>query len=132
MKSLGLLFIAVLFSTSTVRATIWYVHPDSALNTIQAGLDSCAASDTVIVGPGTYNENIVWPNTQGIHLASELGPDLTIIDGNDTGRVITIASFVDSTTIITGFTVQNGYLTSEAGGGILCAASSPTISMRTW
>jgi hypothetical protein len=29
--------------------TVWYVHPDSALNTIQAGLDSCADNDIVLV-----------------------------------------------------------------------------------
>ena len=30
-----------LFSPRVATATIWYVHPDSNLNSIQAGLDSC-------------------------------------------------------------------------------------------
>ena len=32
----------VLFTTAHAEPTIWYVHPDSALNSIQAALDSCA------------------------------------------------------------------------------------------
>jgi len=116
-----------LFNTAYAERTIWYVHPDSALNSIQAGLDSCADNDIVLVGPGTYYENVVWPNTQGIHLISELGPDITIIDGDSIGSVIALFNGTDTTTIISGFTIQNGY--SEQGGGILCPYhSSPFIT----
>jgi hypothetical protein len=131
MKSGGLsaIMIALLFLCGTAYAerNIWYVHPDSALNTIQAGLDSCVDNDIVLVGPGTYYENIVWPNTQGIHLISELGPQITVIDGGSTERVITITSVVDTMTIIMGFTIQNGQ-PLEPGGGLYCTGSSPTIS----
>ncbi len=116
---------ALLFLYGTAYATVWYVHPDSALNSIQAGLDLCSENDTVLIGPGIYYENIVWPNTQGIHLISELGPDTTIIDGNNTSGVIVIYQIVDSTTIIRGFTIQNGY--ANIGGGIFCDGS-PTIT----
>lgn len=110
--------------------TIWYVHPDSTLNSIQAALDSCADNDIVLVGPGVYYENIVWNYTQGIHLISELGPDTTIIDGGDAGSVITINTGVDTTTIIRGFTIQNGYYV--CAGGILCdSSSSPTITSNS-
>ncbi|UCG29297.1 MAG: right-handed parallel beta-helix repeat-containing protein [candidate division WOR-3 bacterium] len=122
--------IALLLVTRTAHATIWYVHPDSTLNCIQDCLDSCANGDTVSVGPGVYYENIVWPNVQGIHLVSELGPDTTIIDGGSTGRVIQISTGTDSATLISGFTVRNGYLTGiyDHGAGILCENSSPTIT----
>ena len=131
MKNVGILAatIAVLFSCGTAHAerTIWYVHPDSALNTIRAGLDSCANNDTVLVAPGTYYENIVWPNTQGIHLVSELGRDTTIIDGNNVSRVITIEIPVDTTTLIKGFTIQNGANVMR-GGGIRChQQASPSL-----
>jgi len=128
MKSVGVAVIAMLLLCGTVYAerTIWYVHPDSILNTIQAGLDYCADNDIVLVGSGTYYENIVWPNTQGIHLISELGPENTIIDGDSTGRVIRITCGVDSLTIIRGFTIQNGYDTL-CGGGIHCDSSSSPI-----
>lgn len=134
MKSISVLIVTVvvlsLCGTVYADRTVWYVHPDSALNTIQAGLDSCANNDIVLVGPGTYVENIVWPNTQGIHLISELGPEVTIIDGDSTGRVITITSVVDSLTVITGFTVQHGRASGPwgPGGGFYCNGSSPTIS----
>jgi predicted outer membrane repeat protein len=122
--------IALLFVTSTAHATIWYVHPDSTFNCIQDCLDSCAIGDTVLVGPGIYYENIVWPNMQGIHLMSELGPDTTAIDGDSTGRVIGISTEVGSATLISGFTIRNGYLTniSDCGAGIYCVNSSPTIT----
>jgi len=105
------------------KGNVWYVHPDSTLNSIQMALDLCTDYDTVRVAQGTYYENLVWPNTQGIHLVSELGPNLTVIDGDSMGRVITIRVKIDSLTIIEGFTIQNGYA-SDSGGGIYCGVSS--------
>lgn len=51
MKSIGLLYIAMLFLCGTVYAerTVWYVHSDSTLNAIQAGLDSCADNDIILL-----------------------------------------------------------------------------------
>ena len=130
MKKDGLLIggiVALLFLFSTAHATIWYVHPDSTLNSIQAALDSCADNDTVLVAPGFYIENITWPSTDGIHLNSEYGPDTTIIDGDSDGIVIKIITGVDSATVIDGFTIQNG--SAYDAGGIFCYNySSPTIS----
>ncbi|KPK63272.1 hypothetical protein AMJ83_07955 [candidate division WOR_3 bacterium SM23_42] len=135
MKNINVLAVAIafLFSTSTTHATIWYVHPDSTCNCIQDCLDSCTTGDTVLVGPGVYNENIVWPNTQGINLTGELGPDTTIIDGDSIGRVIGISTGVGPATVISGFTIRNGYLTdtNECGAGIYCESSSPTITNNT-
>jgi len=121
-------FVIVAVLLSTAYARVLYVHPDSALNSIQAALDSCAADDTVLVGPGTYVENLVWPATQGIDLVSEAGSAVTVIDGDSAGRVISITSGVDSTTRIAGFTVTNGFLWGESGAGILCLGSSPFLS----
>jgi len=105
---------------------IWYIHPDSTLNTIQAGLDSCANNDTVLVAPGTYFENIIWPNTQGIDLVGECGRDTTIIDGSDVAEVIIMDVGLDSTTVIKGFTITHGDATYA--GGINCSSnSSPSI-----
>jgi hypothetical protein len=117
--------IAVLFvGSADAEPTVWYVHPDSALNSIQAGLDSCADNDIVLVGPGTYYENVIWPNTQGIHLISELGSDVTIIDGDSTYSmlgIIACTTQVDTTTTIRGFTICNGKT------GITLSQASPTI-----
>jgi parallel beta-helix repeat protein len=114
---------ALLFNTA--NATIWYVHPDSTLNTIQVALDGCAAGDTVLVGPGWYHEHLVWPNTNGIDLMSEFGcstGSTANISGSNTGRVITIATGVDTTTVIKGFQICNGY--AGLGGGIRCSNGS--------
>jgi hypothetical protein len=119
--------IMILFLFNITHATVWYVHPDSTLNRIQNALNGCSTGDTVLVGPGTYVENIVWPNTQGIHLTSELGPDITIIDGDSVGRVINISAGIDTTTVIRGFTIRNGYVVNLDGGGILCDGASPRI-----
>jgi hypothetical protein len=114
----------------TAYATTWYVHPDSSLNSIQLALDSCVYNDTVLVGPGIYHENLVWPNVGSIKLNSELGPDTTIIDGDSIGDVIRIDSCpnVDTTTVIDGFTIRNG----SPNSGIFCNAfddgSSPKIA----
>ena len=118
---------------------MWYVHPDSVLNTIQAVIDSAAAHDTVLVGPGTYLENINFVG-KAIVVKSEYGPDTTIIDGGspvhpDIGSVVTFTSGEDTTSILEGFTVthgtgtviDSGYYWLRCGGGIFCARSSPTI-----
>jgi len=143
--------VAALICTNAAYATVWYVHPDSVLNCIQHCLDSCSTGDTVLVGPGVYSEHIVWPSIQGIDLVSEYGVDMTYIDGGGTAIVIEINTGVDSTTMISGFTIQNGYpagiycfqntsptitgntitnnTSNDHGGGIYCLySSSPTIT----
>ena len=106
------------------------IHVPSEQPTIQDGLNAASEGDTVLVAPGIYYENIVWPSTQGIHLISELGRDLTIIDGDSTNRVIEISTWIDTTTVIRGFTIQNGR--SAFGAGIYCdSASSPVIANNT-
>ena len=121
---IGLLNIKILFG----ELTIWYVHPDSTLNSIQAALDSCIDNDIVYVGPGTYYENIIWPDIQGVKLISEYGRDTTMIDGDSGGSVITITSPVNTTTIISGFTITHGHGSSGCGGGIHIQNCSPIIS----
>ena len=126
------------FSMAHADRTIWYVHPDSALNTIQAGIDSCLPGDIVLVGPGTYIENINF-NGKAITVTSELGPNFTTIDGGnpahpDTGSVVLFVSGEDTNSVLHGFTITNGSGTTmppygPQGGGIWCHdTSSPTIS----
>lgn len=122
-KSITLMGVAAttLFLLGTAHAAVWYVHPDSLLNSIQAGLNSCSVGDTVLVAAGTYYENIIWPGTNDIDLIAESGPDSTVIDGAAAGSVIRLVSPVGATTVIRGFTIRNG--SSSCGGGIYCAAS---------
>lgn len=129
MKRAGILVIAieVLFLCGTTRAAILHV-PDDYL-TIQAALVYAETDDTILVAPGTYYEHIVWPSTHGIDLVSEYGADSTFIDAFGSLPVITMQTYVDSTTFIKGFTIMNGGY--EYGGGIYCIGASPTISNNT-
>jgi len=96
---------------------------------IQVGLNASAPGDTVLVQPGTYFENIVWPQVSGIKLIAAGDTSDTFIDASQDGRVITITSegLIDTTTLIQGFTIRNGSIDDD-GGGIYCYLSSPTIS----
>lgn len=116
-----LLLAALLFLSASAYATIWYVHPDSTLNSIQAALDSCGDNDTVLVGPGIYIEHLTWPNMQGINLGSQNGPDTTVIYGDGMRSTIDISYEVDTTAIIDGFTIRNGKI------GIHLYGASPTV-----
>ncbi len=111
-------------SCSPLFATIILVP--SQYPTIQQGLNAAQSGDTVLVEPGTYPENISWPNVDGILLTSEQGADTTIIDGNAAGRVLDFPNMAFSnSTEITGFTIQNGY--AVQGGGIYIYQGSPYI-----
>lgn len=130
------LVLSLLLVFSTAQATTWYVHPDSTLNSIQAGIDSCSTGDTVLVGPGTYIENINFDG-MAIRVMSEYDPSVTIIDGSSpahaiTASVVLFVSGEDSSSVLEGFTITNGSGTfvpglGTLGGGIFCGGSSPTI-----
>ena len=99
--------------------------------TIQAGINASFDGDTVLVQPGTYVENVNF-NGHNVVLGSlflTTGDtsyiSSTIIDGNSSNWVVSFGNEEDSTTVITGFTIQNGY--APYGGGIVCGPSSPTI-----
>ncbi|MCK4653904.1 MAG: right-handed parallel beta-helix repeat-containing protein, partial [Candidatus Cloacimonetes bacterium] len=123
------------------NTTLLYVQPGSALDSIQVALNFCTHNDTVLVAEGTYYENINWPcgtyipflqQTESIHLVSESGPEVTIIDGGENGSVIRIDNFwggitIDATTIVEGFTIQNGYGSYDAGGILCMNGAAPTI-----
>jgi len=98
-------------------------------SSIQKALNAAEENDTILVAPGTYFENIVWPDVNGVKLFSTGNWDNTIIDGNYISRVISIfnssSNLIDSTTIIRGFTITHGK--SENGGGIFCGGASPKL-----
>ncbi|RKZ05589.1 hypothetical protein DRQ25_15805 [Candidatus Fermentibacteria bacterium] len=116
---------AALIACGSAAAGIIEVPGDCG--TIQEALDSALSGDTILVAPGTYVENIIWPDVADLFLVSEQGPSQTIIDGDSTGTVITLLSpVVDTSTVISGFTIRNG--AADQGGGIRCSVSSPLIT----
>jgi len=113
-----------LLTASVAHATTWYVPDD--FSTIQAAISSSSVveGDTVIVRPGTYVENIDFLG-KAITLVSDQGADVTTIDGNQTGSVVTFVSGETETSVLKGFTITNGK--SNRGGGIFASFSSPKI-----
>jgi len=106
------------------------VVPDSAA-TIQAGLGMAGNGDTVLVRPGTYNENLVWPLIDGIRLLSEAGPAATIVDGGLAGVCLTLSSgSLTRATEVRGFTFQKGYTAGGGAAGISCAGSATIAGNR--
>ena len=93
--------------------------------TIQDAIDFAADGDTVLVAPGAYFENINFLG-KAITVTSESGPDVTIIDGDGVDRVVTFNSSEGPTSVISGFTIRNGFTTSD-GGGVFINSASPTV-----
>jgi len=112
--------------------------PSTAYPTIQAGLDAASAGDTVLVADGEYTGEGNWDldfNSKGIVLASAGDdPDVCIIRGSssypDEHRVFVFVSGEDSTAVVRGFTITEGFMGEiflGAGGGVFCVDSSPTF-----
>jgi len=115
---------------------------------VQSAIDSAKDGDTVLVAPGRYYENLVFKG-RNIVLASEFARnrdrsliERTILDGSrpahpDSGAVVTIWRFEDSTAVVEGFTIRGGTgtvwfdnkdkINFREGGGIIVDLSGPTI-----
>jgi parallel beta-helix repeat protein len=131
--SLTALLVAVAFVSAS--ATIINIPDDYP--TIQQGIDASTDGDTVLAQPGTYVENINF-NGHNIVLGSlflTTGDTTyiteTVIDGDSSGTVVTFDAGEDSTSAITGFTIEKGYLECGNGGGVSCENSSPQITYNT-
>src|SRR5215471_1260479 len=119
--------IALFFTYSAMAGNIIHVPADQP--TIQAGIKAASNGDTVLVAPGTYHENISFLG-KAITVTSSNGPAVTIIDGGGLSSVVTFSSNETPSSILSGFTVQNGDANgtpNEEGGGIAIEKASPTI-----
>lgn len=135
--ALRIILLVLIFSFITANATVRYVHPDSTLNSIQAGIDLSSDGDTVLVAKGTYIENINIRGIKAIIVMSESGADSTIIDGSspsntDSASVVAFISSGNKHSVLDGFTITGGTGTkwsgnAWSGGGIYCYGSSPKI-----
>lgn len=76
---------------------------------VGAALWAAAPGDTILVGPGVYAENLVWPPTPQLVLLGTDGPHATVLDGGGVDQVLGIYTGVDTTTVIRGFTLRNGH-----------------------
>ncbi|MHC4943325.1 MAG: right-handed parallel beta-helix repeat-containing protein, partial [Planctomycetota bacterium] len=119
----------LLIILGNVQGATIYV-PDS-YPTIQGAIDAASAGDTIIVEPGTYVENIDFLG-KAVTLMSEQGADVTAIDGNHAGRVVTCQSGEGADSVLDGFTITNGYVKDDNGGGMYIWYSDPTVKNCTF
>jgi len=131
MRSLTIIFCAVLLVFCFHQAQARIIHVPAEQTTIQAGINASVSGDTVLVARGRYHERIDFAS-KAILVASNfifdsdtITIDSTIIDGGSIGTVVTFSSSEDSSSIVQGFTIENG--NAYKGGGIYCNGSSPTI-----
>ncbi len=139
--------------TSYVSARTWYIKADGTGDapTIQAGVDSAAAGDTVMVGAGTYTDTthvqigsaLAAVNVylyKNIVLRGEAAPPSVVIYGWKSDTSIFVMG-VDSTAVIASLKIRRtgGHLgcmydqrvsqesLSSLDPGIHCSRSSPRI-----
>ena len=111
MRALVLLVIVFAFNAS-YGATITVRQDGSGhYSNIQAAVSASSYSDTILVGPGTYQEHLEIP--AGRHLIGDSEPQNTVIDGTDTGRVISSSSIY-----LENLTIYRGKVYSGAGAGV--------------
>jgi len=126
----GIIFLLVLAGSNTTKAATITVPGQKP--TIQSAIDAAVNGDTVLVAAGTYKENLNF-HGKAITVTSASGPASTIIDGNKAESVVAFVSGEGLSSVLNGFTIQNGLSTFNTlgfgdGGGILIKGSSPTIS----
>jgi len=147
-----ILFMLIMSTTAVAYATDYYVNGSTGndlwdgrapewdgihgpKSTIQAGIHTAVAGDTVTVADGTYtgpgNKNLDFDG-KAITLRSANGAASTIIDCENSGRGVRFDSGESATAVLDGFTIENGNVSGiwprGTGAGIACwYGSSPTI-----
>lgn len=97
--------------------------------TIQHAIDHCMHGMTVLVAPGTYNENISFEGL-AITVKSTDGPEVTVIDAGRSSGAYPVVSFQwaeGPDSVLDGFTIKNGVGLYNCGGGIYCGDNTSPI-----
>ncbi|MBN2181091.1 MAG: right-handed parallel beta-helix repeat-containing protein [Sedimentisphaerales bacterium] len=125
-------FIAIVICALTVATSVGEVitvddNEPADFDNIQAAIEYAQNGDTIIVKPGTYNENVRF-NNKAITLTSTAPDDPNVVNStiitSDTGYSVSFDANEVNDSILTGFTIT--------GRGVYCnIGTSPTISKNT-
>lgn len=109
----------------------------NAKRTVQAAINAASSGSEVWVAKGTYTGRITlksgvsvyggFAGTESDRSARNWATNVTIMDGNQAGTVVTVPSTASSV-CVDGFTIRNGKAGSRNGGGISNAGSQVTIA----
>jgi len=138
MRLCALMVPALLLSLTAPAAATTIVVDVNGTGDYTAIAPAVAASsegDTILVLPGTYtgedNANIAGSHSGNFVLLADTSSRLpVIIDGGGTSTALRIVMGQNPSTIVSGFTIQNGY--AQHGGGMSISSSSPTIENCTF
>jgi len=126
-KSLCAAIVTLALSSFSIAAAQSTIGVPANQPTIQAAINAANNGDTVLVAPGTYVENINFDG-KAITVISSGGSSVTIIDGNHNGTVVTFNHSETLSSVLSGFTIRNGFQDGGFGAGITITSASPTIT----
>lgn len=134
--------------SQSAEAAVRYVKSDSsaadgsgltwvtAFITVTAALNAASPGDQIWVAAGTYYERVTlkdgvalyggFAGTETTLDQRDWKANVSILDGQSGGTVVTAFGLSSTATRIDGFTIQNG-----SNSGLYCSSSSPTISNNT-
>jgi hypothetical protein len=121
--SVAIFLISSVLFAAPVHARTWNIQVDGLADapTVQAGIDSAAVGDTVLVYPGTYDEAIVFRG-RDIVVRSAAGPEQTILDADGLGtRTVGFGENESRAALLEGFTITHGR------GGVIVIDAEPSI-----
>ena len=122
--------VAVLVSAAVVHvANADIINVPGDQPTIQAAIDAAADTDEIVVAEGTYFEAIDFIG-KAITVRSSNGAEVTFIDTQQNGSVVTCDTGEGPDTVLDGFTITGG--ANVAGGGMNNSNSSPTVTNCTF
>lgn len=117
MKRLMLSFLVQLLLAIPVYATI--LNVPSQYTTIQAGIDACVNGDTVLVGPGEYNETISF-NGKGLLVESSDGYENTVLTYSNS-PIVNFTHNEPQSAVLQGFKIQKSLNNSAVYVAYSCA-----------
>jgi len=132
MRGVSVLVVCFLLAVLVPAAPVQQVlKVPSQYKTIQAAIDAARNTDTVLVAPGTYQENIDFKG-KAIGVRSEAGSAVTKIHAGQNGSVVTFKNGEGPASVIEGFRIALGTGTATPagdlfGGGVYCEGASPRI-----